>query len=182
MLTAASVPFTKVIGILAVLFLLGCQEDLAPLSAKWASKASTYSTEIETLKKRHDGLKARVHAIDPAGKAGASKASLEQALKVQNEEFVKLDQAMAHARAMVDVAKKGGKRDSMLTAPTTTRATPRRSRAPISCCRRKRRPSSKRSVRRLRNTAKSDALKGPRSATYSPRYPIPLESVGDDVT
>ena len=116
LLTAASVPFTKVIGILAVLFLLGCQEDLAPLSAKWASKASTYSTEIETLKKRHDGLKARVHAIDPAGKAGASKASLEQALKVQNEEFVKLDQAMAHARAMVDVAKKGGKRDSMLIA------------------------------------------------------------------
>lgn len=116
LLTAASIPFAKVIGILAVLLLLGCQEDLAPLSAKWASKASTYSTEIETLKKRHDGLKARVHAIDPAGKSGTAKVSLEQALKRQNEEFLKLDEAMAHARAMVDVAKKGGKRDSMLIA------------------------------------------------------------------
>lgn len=104
---------SRVAASLCLAAVMGCSEDLGPVTAAWNQLSQTMSTKIAELKKQYQAVQGVVKGLpaladtDAAGKA--LKARLDQALAGHGQGIEALDSLVATAKTSVDEAVKSGK-------------------------------------------------------------------------
>lgn len=98
---------------LCLVALVGCSEDLGPVTAAWNQLSQTVTAKIAAFKSQYASLQAAVKALptaadaDSAGKA--LKAKVDQALATHGQSLGALDSLLSTAKGSFDEAVKGGK-------------------------------------------------------------------------
>jgi outer membrane protein OmpA-like peptidoglycan-associated protein len=98
---------------LCLVALVGCAEDMGPVTAAWNQLVQTMSAKVDALKSQYASMQAAVKALPAAADADAAgkaqKAKLDQALASHGQTLAALDTFISTSKSSFDEAVKTGK-------------------------------------------------------------------------
>ena len=98
---------------LGLVALVGCAEDMGPVTAAWNQLVQTMSAKADALKSQYAGMQAVVKALPAAADADAAgkaqKGKLDQALASHGQTLAALDSFISTSKSSFDEAVKTGK-------------------------------------------------------------------------
>jgi hypothetical protein len=98
---------------LCLVALVGCAEDMGPVTAAWNQLVQTMSAKVDALKSQYASMQAAVKALPAAADADAAgkaqKGKLDQALASHGQTLAALDTFISTSKGSFDEAVKTGK-------------------------------------------------------------------------
>ncbi len=98
---------------LCLVALVGCSEDMGPVTAAWNQLVQTMTAKVDALKSQHASMQGAVKALPPAADADAAgkaqKGKLDQALASHGQSLAALDAFISTSKSSFDEAVKTGK-------------------------------------------------------------------------
>ena len=105
-------PISWVAG-LCLVALVGCSEDMGPVTAAWNQLVQTMTAKVDALKSQYASMQATVKALpaaaDADGAGKAQKSKLDQALASHGQNLAALDALISTSKSSFDEAVKTGK-------------------------------------------------------------------------
>jgi outer membrane protein OmpA-like peptidoglycan-associated protein len=98
---------------LCLVALVGCSEDMGPVTAAWNQLVQTMTAKVDALKSQHASMQGAVKALPAAADADAAgkaqKGKLDQALASHGQSLAALDAFISTSKSSFDEAVKTGK-------------------------------------------------------------------------